>query len=151
MTKSTSEENKYSIEDITVVQNIFKEDITVDDAKSILTTAKGNLEIIKEKYDLPRKTDVANIVGWVRDAITGNYKAPKGKANAVGSFNDYEQRKYDFDKLEDNLLGKNDDRSNEEDNMRWEEKTAEGMSVKDMVADVRKAMNSETSTGSVST
>ncbi|MBU3093756.1 replication initiation protein [Clostridium sp. CF011] len=151
VTKSTIEENKYSIEDITVVQNIFKEDITADDAKSILTTAKGNLEIIKEKYDLPRKTDVANIVGWVRDAITGNYKAPKGKTNAVGSFNDYEQRKYDFDKLEDTLLGKNDDKSNKEDNMGWEEKTAEGMSVKDMVADVRKALNSETSTGSVIT
>ncbi|MBW9146859.1 replication initiation protein [Clostridium sp. CM028] len=151
VTKSTSEENKYSIEDITVVQNIFKEDITADDAKSILTTAKGNLEIIKEKYDLPRKTDVANIVGWVRDAITGNYKAPKGKTNAVGSFNDYEQRKYDFDKLEDTLLGKNDDKSNKEDNMGWEEKTAEGMSVKDMVDDVRKALNSETSTGSVIT
>jgi plasmid replication initiation protein len=146
VSKSSSEENKYSTEDIKVVQSIFKEDITVDQAKSVLTTAKGNLEIIKEKYELPRKTDVGNIVGWVRDAITGNYKAPKGKANVVGSFNDYEQRKYDFDKLEDNLLGKNDDKSNEEDNMSWEEKTADDMSVKDMVADVRKAMNSEPAT-----
>ena len=146
VSKSSSEENKYSTEDIKVVQSIFKEDITVDQAKSVLTTAKGNLEIIKEKYALPRKVDVGNIVGWVRDAITGNYKAPKGKANAVGSFNDYEQRKYDFDKLEDNLLGKNDDKPNEEDNMSWEEKTADDMSVKDMVADVRKAMHSETST-----
>ena len=151
VSKSSSEENKYSIEDIKLVQSIFKEDITVDEAKSILTTAKGNLEIIKEKYNLPRKTDVWNIVGWVRDAITGNYKAPKGKSNAIGSFNDYDQRKYDFDKLEESLLGKNDDKTNEEDNMRWEEKNEEGMSVKDLVADVRKAMKSETSTGTVST
>ena len=147
VSKSSNKENKYSIEVIKVVQSIFKEDITVDEAKSILTTAKGNLEIIKEKYELPRKTDVLNIVGWVCDAIKGNYKAPKGKANTIGRFNDYEQRKYDFDKLEDDLLGKNDYKSNEEYNMSWEEKTAEGMSVKDMVADVRKAMNSTASTG----
>lgn len=151
VSKSSSEENKYSTEDIKIVQSIFKEDITADQAKSVLITAKGNLKIIKEKYDLPRKTNVGNIVGWVLDAITGNYKSPKGKYNAVGSFNDYEQRTYDFDKLEDNLLGKNDDKSNEKDNMRWEEKTVDSISVKDMVADVRKTMKSETSTGTVGT
>ena len=151
VSKSFINEKTYSTEDICNVQSIFKEDITVAQAKSILTTAKGNLEIIKEKYDLPRKTDVGNIVGWMRDAITGNYKSPKGKSNAVGSFTDYEQRKYDFDKLEDKLLSKNDYKSNKEDNMEWEEKTKNGMSVKDMVADVRKAMNVETSKRNVST
>lgn len=84
-------------------------------------------------------------MGWVIDAITGNYKASKGKSNAMGKFNDYEQRKYDFDKLEDDLLGRNDN------NIKWEEKTEEGMSVKDMVDDVRKAMKSETSTRTAST
>jgi len=134
--KSFSEVNKYSIEDIKAVQSIFKEEITVDQAKSVLTTAKGDLEIIKEKYTLPRKIDVGNIVGWVIDAIKGNYKAPKGKNNVVGSFNDYEQRKYDFDKLEKDLLCKYDDKLNEEDNM----------SVKTMVDDVRKAIHAETAT-----
>ncbi|MCB2307400.1 replication initiation protein [Clostridium estertheticum] len=134
--KSTYEANKYSVEDIKTVKSIFKEDITVEQAKSVLIAAKGNLKVIKEKYDLPRKIDVGNIVGWVIDAIKEKYKAPKGMSNAGGSFNDYEQRKYDFDKLESSLLGKYDDRF-------YEEST---MSVKSMVDDVRKAMNEETST-----
>ncbi|MBU3201805.1 replication initiation protein (plasmid) [Clostridium estertheticum] len=137
VSKSTYEANKCSVEDIRTVKSIFKEDITVDQAKSVLIAAKGNIEIIKEKYDLPRKIDVGNIVGWVIDAINCKYKAPKGMRNAGGSFNDYEQRKYDFDKLESNLLGKYDDKFNEEGNM----------NVKSMVDDVRKAMNSKTSTG----
>ena len=136
VSKSHSEVKKYSTEDIKAVQSIFKEKITVDQANSVLTTAKGSLEIIKEKYILPRKIDVGNIVGWVIDAIKGNYKAPKGKNNATGSFNDYEQRKYDFDKLEKDLLGKYDDKFNEEDNM----------SVKTMVEDVRKVIHAETAT-----
>jgi len=43
-------------------------------------------------------------MGWMLDAIKGDYQLPKGKKR-VGSFNDYEQRSYDFDKLERKLLG----------------------------------------------
>jgi len=124
--KCTKEEENYIKVYIKTVQAIFRENITEKDAKALLTDAKGNVNIIKEKYDLPRKSDIGNVVGWVRNAIKGDYKAPKGKANVVGAFNDYEQRKYNFDKLEENLLGKNkDDKVTEEDNMSWEEKLFE--------------------------
>jgi hypothetical protein len=85
-----------------------------------LDWANRDINITKEKYDIYRKSDVENIIGWMCDAIKSDYKSPKGKSNGVGGFNDYEQRKYDFDKLEENLLGKNNnDKVTEEDNMRW--------------------------------
>jgi len=84
--KSTNKAEKYSAEDIRTVQSIFKESIDAKAAESVLDSAKGNVNIIREKYALPRKSDVGNVVGWVRDAIKGDYKAKKGKsAHAKGS------------------------------------------------------------------
>ena len=120
--KLTIEEENHITVYIKTVQAIFRENITEKDAKALLTDARGNVNLIKEKYDLPRRSDIGNVVGWVRDAIKGDYKAPKGKANVVGRFNDYEQRKYDFSKLEENLLGNNDEKVTKEDSMSWEEK-----------------------------
>jgi plasmid replication initiation protein len=121
----TLEEENYITVYIKTVQAIFREDITEKDAKALLTVAKGNVNIIKEKYDLPRKSDIINVVGWIRDAIKGDYKVPKGKSNIVGAFNDYEQRKYEFGKLEATLLGKNDGKSSDEESMSWEEQLIE--------------------------
>ncbi|MCB2309260.1 replication initiation protein [Clostridium estertheticum] len=79
--------------------------ITALEARFILDTAKGDLNIFKEKYAIAKKVPkIKNIVGWVIKAIKDDYQAPKGKEN-VGSFNDYEQREYDFDELERKLLG----------------------------------------------
>ena len=103
-TKSTNKSEKYSTEDIKIVQSIFKETIDVKAAESVLDSAKGNVNIIREKYDLPRKSDVGNVVGWVRDAIKSDYKAKKGKStHAKGSFTDYEQREINFEVLEEKL------------------------------------------------
>ena len=47
---------------------------------------------------------VDSVVGTMIDAIRKDYQAPKGKEKG-GSFNDYEQRDYDFNELERQLLG----------------------------------------------
>ena len=123
--KFTKKEQNYFKRDIKEVQVIFRENISEKDAESLLNSAKGNVNMIKDKYAIPRKSDVENIVGWVLKAIKEDYKVPKGKTN-VGGFNDFEQRKYNFDNLEENLLGKNnDDKTTEEDNMSWEEQLVE--------------------------
>ncbi|MBW9159462.1 hypothetical protein [Clostridium tagluense] len=63
------------------------------------------MKIIKEKYEIAKVTpNINNIVGWVIDAIKRDYQPPKGNIKR-GSFNDYEQRSYDFDELEKKLLG----------------------------------------------
>ncbi|MBU3114756.1 replication initiation protein [Clostridium lacusfryxellense] len=103
--KCTNEEEKRFTELINGVKSIFKENISGLQAKSILDTAKGNINIIKEKYEIAKVTPgIKGIVGWMCDAIKRDYQQLKGKAQN-GSFNDYEQRSYDFDKLERRLLG----------------------------------------------
>ncbi|WP_259472779.1 hypothetical protein [Clostridium estertheticum] len=44
------------------------------------------------------------MVGWIIDAIKNDYKSSKVKVN---SFNEHEQREYDFEDLEKKLLGWN--------------------------------------------
>jgi plasmid replication initiation protein len=103
--KSTNREEKCLTELINVVKSIFKENITVKEAKFILNTAKSDINIIKEKYALAQNVSkIGNIVGWMIKAIKEDYTIPKDKVK-VGSFNDYEQRDYDFDALEKKLLG----------------------------------------------
>jgi plasmid replication initiation protein len=103
--KYTNEEEKCHTELISEVKNIFEEDITTLEAKFILNTAKDDINIIKEKYDIvSHMKKVDSVVATMIDAIRKDYQAPKGKEK-VGSFNKYEQREYDFDELERKLLG----------------------------------------------
>ena len=103
--KYTNEEEKRFTGLINEVKSIFEENIEGLEAKSILDTAKGNINIIKEKYEIAKVTPgIKGIVGWMCDAIKRDYQQLKGKVEN-GSFNDYEQRSYDYDKLEKALLG----------------------------------------------
>ena len=103
--KCTNEAEKYSIGDKKAVQAIFEEVIKVKDAESLLNFANGDIDIIKEKYEIAKVTsDIKGLMGWMLNAIKGDYQLPKGKKKG-GSFNDYEQRSYDFDILEKRLLG----------------------------------------------
>jgi plasmid replication initiation protein len=103
--KSTNEQEKCPTELINKAKSIFKENITRKEAEFILNTAKGDINIIKEKYALSQNVSkIGNIVGWMIKAIKEDFTIPKYKVK-VGSFNDYEQRDYDFDALEKKLLG----------------------------------------------
>jgi plasmid replication initiation protein len=98
---------------IPTVKNIFKEEITGLQAKKLLDTAKGDVNIIKEKYEIAKVTsDIKGLMGWMLDAIKRDYQPLKGKVKN-GSFNDYEQRVYDFDKLEKGLLGWDNNKKDE--------------------------------------
>ena len=102
--KYSNEEEKHFIELINEVKSIFKENIDGLEAKSILDTAKGNINIIKEKYEIADVTPgIKGIVGWMCDAIKRDYQQLKGKVEN-GSFNDYVQRPFD-PSLENKLLG----------------------------------------------
>jgi len=74
-------------------------------AEYIYKSAKGNIELIKEKYKLSKQCkSITNLIGWIIKAIQEDYKN-KGKNNS--SFCDYDQRNYDFEELEKQLLGWN--------------------------------------------
>ncbi|MBW9159521.1 replication initiation protein [Clostridium tagluense] len=94
-----------NIDHIKRVKEIIKEEITDQEAQSILISANGDINIIKEKYRCSqRAAKITNMVGWLIDAIKKDYQPPISKVK-VGKFNDYTQRQYDFDKLEKKLLG----------------------------------------------
>jgi len=118
--KSTNEKEKFHTELISKVKSIFKEKISGLEAKSILDAAKGDINIIKEKYEIAKVTPrIDGIVGWMCDAIKRDYQQLKGKVKN-GSFNDYEQRAYDgkdggmtYKSLEKQLLGWKDNEKDE--------------------------------------
>jgi plasmid replication initiation protein len=94
-----------NIDAIKIVKEIIKEEILDSDAQSILSSAKGDINIIKEKYGYcKRAAKIGNLTGWLIDAIKKDYMPPIGKVK-VDKFNDYEQREYDFKDLEEKLLG----------------------------------------------
>jgi plasmid replication initiation protein len=94
-----------SIDKIQMVKSIIKEDITELEASSILNAANGEIRIIKEKYEIAKVTrEIKNLVPWMKDAIKNDYQPPKRKTK-TDTFNNFEQRTYDFDKLEKKLLG----------------------------------------------
>lgn len=104
-----TKEGKYSIEftnKINEIKKVFEEEITDLGAETIFATAKGDISKIKEKYTLSKNVaNIDNIVGWMLNALKKDYKTLKRNGNKEGGFNDYEQREYDFDKLERKLLG----------------------------------------------
>jgi plasmid replication initiation protein len=91
---------------IKLIKEIIKEDILDIDAQKIFIVAKGDINIIKEKYSYAKTvTKINNLVGWLIDAIEKDYKPPIGKVK-VSVFNDYPQRTYDVKELEKKLLGR---------------------------------------------
>ncbi|WP_304519501.1 replication initiation protein [Clostridium estertheticum] len=92
-----------NMDDINLVKEIIHEPITDIEALKILISAKGDINIVKEKYSYSvEAAKIGNMVGWIIDAIKSDYKSPKEKVNR---FNEYEQREYDFEELEKKLLG----------------------------------------------
>ncbi|MCB2295438.1 replication initiation protein [Clostridium algoriphilum] len=88
------------------IMSIMRESkITSLEAKKLNDTANGDIHKIKEKYHLAQNTPkIDSVVGWMIKAIKDDYQVPKRKTK-TGTFNDYEQRNYDFDDLEKKLLG----------------------------------------------
>ena len=93
-----------NIDNIKLVKAIISEDIKDLEAIKIFNIASVDINIIKEKYNIVRQlNNVKNLVGTVITAIKEDWSFPKGKVK-VGTFNDYEQRSYDFIELEKKLL-----------------------------------------------
>lgn len=98
--KSAAEKKDY----IKKVKAIFNEDISDTDIIKIYNIAKGDISLIKEKYELSKKYEIESIVGFMLSALINDY--PKNiPSSKKDTFNDFEQRTYDFEDLEKKLLG----------------------------------------------
>ena len=103
---TVSEDNEQEKEDIEKIIYMMKaESIKELDAIKIYRAANGYINKIQEKYNLSKSMPgIKNIVGWMIKAIQEDYHAIKGKEK-ISSFNNFDQREYDFEKLERKLLG----------------------------------------------
>jgi len=76
--------------------------ITDHESRCILSDANNNIGLIKERYNyLLTQKKVDNVVGYMRSIIVTYDKAQKNIK--IDNFNNFEQREYDFEKLEKDL------------------------------------------------
>lgn len=80
--------------------------LTNEESRELLKLSNNNIkEVLKYyRYTLKQK-DVKNIFNYTRMCIIKKFKIPEDIRNIKGTFNRYEQRKYDFEKLENALFG----------------------------------------------
>ena len=84
--------------------DFIQEQITDKDKLSVLEDAKGDVEIVKKAYEMPRPKDgVESLTAWlrylVRGIVCGEISTPV-KANAQNRFVNFPQQDIDFAELE---------------------------------------------------
>lgn len=88
------------------VRTIIKEDISDKDCVTIYKAANGNIDLIKEKYMASMKIKhIHNFTGFLIASIKKDFQITK-KENKGNSFNNFHQRKYDYEMLEKELLNR---------------------------------------------
>ncbi|WP_072060514.1 replication initiation protein [Clostridium botulinum] len=112
-----TEESKESDETI-FIKNLFDNKLSDIDCTKILAVAKGDLDKIKEAYNIAmQQPKINNLCGFIIACIKDNYTVPItitniNKNEQVDMFNNYEQRQYDWPDLEKKLLGWDSEESN---------------------------------------
>ena len=96
------------VDEIEELKRLLKDiNLTDEQAKDIYFNSNGNLEHIMDIYSFSKTQRIKNMVAWLKEMVKkGVYKEPKYNV-PKHTFNDYEQRTYDFDDLEKKLLGWN--------------------------------------------
>lgn len=103
-------ENIY-IKKVIEIMNLHK--IEPIEAKKIFDASKGNFEIIEQRYKYCCQKKVNNIVAYMLKIVKPNeFIEPKNNV-PDSTFNNFEQRKYDFEDLEKKLLGLNQETKEE--------------------------------------
>ncbi len=104
-------------EDIKEILKMMKSmPLTAKDAEILIKEAKGNLELIREAYEISKTQDhIMNFIGWMRTCIKNNYRKPvetmKGSTERVEVFHEYKKQssKIDFQETVWNKLKERDD------------------------------------------
>ena len=95
---------EFDLDKVEQIKNIIHENISDLEAIKILNAAEGDIEKVKEKYVIISQLNkVNNLVGAMIKALQENW-ITTGKTK-VSTFNDFEQREYDYEELEKKLLG----------------------------------------------
>lgn len=120
-TKEQQQEQEDETKKIKDVVVVLENKITDQEAKAILKAANGNIELVKEKYEIAKVSNYEDLVSWMIRAIQNNYRPSSKQKNSTGrgklintKFHNFEQRtsKYTPDELEKMVLDKGKGRSN---------------------------------------
>lgn len=99
------EEEKISY--IMKADKILESNLSVKDLKYLLEKAEYDLDKIKKAYDLSKQqAEIHNMTGWLAKAIEEGFEEPV-KKKSKSNFCNYQQREYDYDALEKELLQSN--------------------------------------------
>lgn len=102
------ENNMDRSELVVELMDLIEEKITSKDAKSILSAAGDDLELIRAKYSIAKQSgEIKNITAWMIKAIKDDYQPPVEKNNTLRKkrpFSATNDRKYDFDEIEKILV-----------------------------------------------
>ena len=82
----------------------IKEELSINDYRQLLECANYDKEKVLEKYKLAKKVkNIDNLMAWMLSAIKNDYKTVETKAdkNATNKFNNFQQRKYSDEQLEE--------------------------------------------------
>ncbi|WP_338631775.1 replication initiation protein [Clostridium baratii] len=102
--------DEFEDENIKYLYELFEEKISKKNIKKIIENAENDIEKIKRIYEYSKTQNIENLVGFMLKMVQGdNFIEPvegrKSKKETDLRFNNFPQREYDYDKLEDKLLG----------------------------------------------
>lgn len=102
--------DEFEDKNIKYFYELFEEKISKKNIKKIIENAENDIEKIKRIYEYSKTQNIENLVGFMLKMVQGdNFIEPlnekKESKKTDLRFNDFPQRKYDYDKLEYRLLG----------------------------------------------
>ena len=105
--KTLTEEEKDQLLD--EIADLIEYPLKIKDLRSIAEAAEYNKDKIVKAYEVLQSSpaEKSNVVGYLIKAIREDYTVIKGKPENKNAFNQFPQRKYDFEKLEKEILGEN--------------------------------------------
>ncbi|WP_053284728.1 replication initiation protein [Clostridium botulinum] len=97
-------------EDLKFVYMLLSDKLSKNDCNKLYIAAKHDLKKVKRAYELSLKQrQIKNLFAWLKDCIEKEYSTPVAVTNIEenkDTFNDFPQRRYDFEELEARLLGR---------------------------------------------
>lgn len=107
-TTEINEEKEFEVH--YAVKSLIKEELSFNDIKAICKAANYDTEKIKNAYAIACETsNISNLVGFMIKAIQEGYSAPVKKRGRKkkNKFNNFEERQYNFDDFEKQILNQN--------------------------------------------
>ena len=120
---------------IKYLYELFEEKISKKNIEKILENAENDIEKIERIYNYSKTQNIENLVGFMIKMVKGdNFIEPVEDKKQI-AFTDFTQREYDYDSLENKLLGW--DKDNENNQIEDNSKNDNELEINDIDQDVR--------------